>query len=110
MGDLNLDRLKQNTREGKILTDLEEVHGFECLVDKPTRITNHSSTLLDVILTNKPELFHKHGIFEPGLSDHCLVYGEMKLKAVKYRHKIIQFRSYKNVDMEALKRDLETTP
>ena len=36
-GDLNLD-----SREGKTLTDLEEVHGMQCLITKPTRITSTS--------------------------------------------------------------------
>ncbi|KAL9986964.1 hypothetical protein ACROYT_G001183 [Oculina patagonica] len=34
-GDLNLDRLKPKSREGRILADLEEVHGMQCLITKP---------------------------------------------------------------------------
>ena len=34
-GDLNLD-----SREGKTLIHLEEVHGMQCLITKPTRITS----------------------------------------------------------------------
>ena len=60
-GDLNLNR------EGKVLCDLEEVHGLECLVKKPTRVTNNSETLLDVILTNKQELFIECDVFDPQL-------------------------------------------
>ena len=56
-GDLNLKRLKPGSREGKILADLEEVHGMQCLITKPTRITPTPETLLDVILSNKPNLF-----------------------------------------------------
>ena len=59
MGDLNLDRLKPEEREGKILVDLEESQGLECLITEPTRITPLSSTLLDVILANKAEKFKK---------------------------------------------------
>ena len=32
MGDLNLNRLRPDQREGKILHDLEEVHGLHCLM------------------------------------------------------------------------------
>ena len=55
LGDLNVtvDRLRPERREGKILLDLEDVHGYFCLTDKPTRITEHSQTLLDINLTNK---------------------------------------------------------
>ena len=61
-GDLNLDRLRPDRREGKILLDLEEVHDLQCLITKPTRITKTSETLLDVILTTKPEIFKHCGV------------------------------------------------
>ena len=48
-GNLNLDRLKPQLREGKVLCDLEDVYGLSCLISKPTRITEKSHTLLDVI-------------------------------------------------------------
>ena len=59
MGDMNLNKLRPGDKEGKILCDLEEVNGLECLIKEPTRITENSSTLLDVILTNKQELFRE---------------------------------------------------
>lgn len=34
MGDLNLNRLDTNKREGKILKDLEDGFGLECLIKK----------------------------------------------------------------------------
>ena len=40
MGDLNLNRLDTNKREGKILKDLEDGLGLECLITNPTQITN----------------------------------------------------------------------
>ena len=54
MGYLNLNRLQPDQREGKILLDLEEIHGFKCLISEPTRVTQNHSSLLDVMLTNKP--------------------------------------------------------
>ena len=59
LGDLNMDRLRPETREGKILKDLEDVHGVQCMITEPTRITQTSETLLDVILTNKPQMLKK---------------------------------------------------
>ena len=80
MGDLNLDRLKPDRKEGKILIDLEEVHGLECIITEPTRVTTSSATLLDVILTNNCQLFRTSGVFNPEISDNCLIYGLMKEK------------------------------
>ena len=72
MGDLNMDRLRPNEREGKILIDMEEVNNLQCMISEPTRITPNSATLLDVILTTTPELFRKCGTYDPEISDHCI--------------------------------------
>ena len=34
IGDLNLDRMRPERREGKLLTDLEEVYGLECMITR----------------------------------------------------------------------------
>ena len=105
-GDLNLDRLKPESREGRILAEIEEVHGLRCLITKPTRITPTSETLLDhVILTSKPYLFRTSGSFNPGISDHHLIYGIFKQSASQHRRKTIAFRSLKNVDTDKLNDD-----
>ena len=38
-GDLNLDRLRPDKREGKLLLDLEDVHNFNCLINERVRVT-----------------------------------------------------------------------
>ena len=37
VGDLNLDRLRLDRSQGKILRDLEEVNDLHCLINEPTR-------------------------------------------------------------------------
>ena len=75
-GDLNLD-----SSEGKTLTDLEEVHGMQCLITKPTRITSTSDWETNVILTNKPNIFRMWGSFNTEISDYHLIYGILKQSA-----------------------------
>ena len=77
--------MRPNNDEGKILKDLEEVNDLECMIREPTRITPNSASLLDVILTNKPELFKKCGTYDPAMSDHCMIYGEMSEKIQKHK-------------------------
>ena len=107
MGDLNVDKLKVNGREAKLLRDIEEVFELTCLVTEPTRITDTSQTLLDVLLTNQPDLFKNAGVSDIGLSDHCMVYGFLKETVKKHTADIITCRSFKNLDMEEFKKDLE---
>lgn len=83
LGDLNLDRLRSTSNEGKLLLDLQETHELDCLISKPTRVQKIgervSETLIDVILTNLSDMIlSKVAFFDPGLSDHALVYAFMK--------------------------------
>lgn len=109
-GDLNLDRLRPERTEGKILLSLEEVYGLECLIKDPTRITPTSETPLDVILTNKPELFKTSGVLNPEMSDHHLVYWIMKERVSQHERKVVTFRSTRTLDVEKLNEDLSCAP
>ena len=86
MGDLNLNRFDTNKRKGKILKDLEEGYDLGCLIISPTRITNLSSTLIDVLLTNRPDIFKKE-FYNPEISDHHLIYCLMKEKNITVQSK-----------------------
>ena len=72
--------MPQDHKEGQILLNLEEVYGLECLIKDPKRVTPTSETLLDVILTGKPDLSKASGVYNPAMSDRHLVYGIMKEK------------------------------
>ena len=43
------------------MKDLEDGFGLECLIANPTRITKLSSTLIDVILTKRPDILQRVG-------------------------------------------------
>ena len=70
MGELNIDRMKPEKMEAKLLTDIEEVHDLMCLICEPTRITNSTSTLIGILLTIKPDYFERSGTFDSSLGDH----------------------------------------
>ena len=86
----------------------------ECVITEPTTIQSWAGrttkTLLDVILTNEAHLFVQSGIYDPGLSDHPLVYGFMQDKAAKVKPRIIKFRSVKNFDEEKFQEHLNSAP
>lgn len=105
-GDLNLNRPDTNKREGKILKDLEDGFGLECLITSPTRISNLSSTVIAVILMNRPDIFTKGGTYNPYISDHCLIYGLINEKITHYKPKTILCWNLKTTDCEQLTDDL----
>lgn len=114
IGDLNFDRLRPNGSEGKLLIDLEPEQGFECLIKEPTRIERKgattTNTLIDVLLSNRPEMFKQCGIYDTALSNHLLIPGLMKETVKRYQNKIITFRNYKNCDMEVYANKLAAAP
>ncbi|XP_048580414.1 uncharacterized protein LOC125561124 [Nematostella vectensis] len=114
LGDLNLDRLKPEKPEGKLLLDLEAEQDFKCLITQPTRVEKRgdviTKTLIDVLLSNKPELFKCAGNYYPCLSDHALIYGVLKERINQNKPKVISFRSYKNFDADSYKKMLEMAP
>ena len=69
-GDINCDYLKRN--DNLELKEIFSSIGFSQLVDKPTRITEHSKTLIDVIQSTSP-VIAKVEVIPSGLSDHDMV-------------------------------------
>ena len=67
--DLNCDisHPDKGYREGRTLLDLMNEYN---LIREPTRVTEMSSSLIDVILKNRPRSFLTSGTFNLGLSDH----------------------------------------
>ena len=71
--------------------------GLKQLIKHPTRITCHTSTLIDHIITNCEEKVTQSGVINTSLSDHQLIFCTWKIKRVKTNnHKQISFRSLKN--------------
>ena len=105
IGDLNCNILAisadNNTSK---LNLLAELYQLDQLINEPTRVTDHSSTLLDVIFTNKPDRVTSSGVIHKGLSDHSLVFLTRKLSVpTNFKHKALRVRSYKNFNAQKFK-------
>ena len=82
--------------------------GLKELIKYPTRITCHTSTVIDHIFTNCEENVTQSGVIDTSLSDHQLIFCTRKIKRVKTNnHKRISFRSLKNHLMESFERELK---
>ena len=80
------------------------------IVNKPTRITLGSSTLIDLIVTTKPNLINRKGVVPLGLSDHCLIYATLNLKLKRPPPHIINVRNYKQFQVDQLRADIIAAP
>ena len=66
------------------------------LIDHPTRITDSSQTLLDVVLVSSKSIVRHSGVLNVPISDHLPVYAELKLKSTKPSTQYITVRSFTN--------------
>jgi len=113
LGDFNCDHLNETSNDGNtvLLKVLNTIYGFEQLINEPTRTTQTSSTLIDLVLTNHPEKITKSGVVQLGISDHDLIYCVRKInRNLKHGHKEINYRNFKSFDIEIFKECLRQAP
>lgn len=83
-GDLNIDLLKYNDNKGtKTFVDMMFSIGLYPLIDKPTRITDHSATLIDNIFTNELDHNISSGLLISDISDHLPIFAICKYSEIK---------------------------
>ena len=75
MGDLNCNLLSEVvSNNSSHLLNIIDIYGLIQLITEPTRVTQYSSTLIDLCLTNSPDKISKSGVINIGISDHSAVY------------------------------------
>ena len=80
---------------------LENMFLLKQLIDTPTRVTENSSSLIDIILTNEPNHHEVNEVYKSSISDHYLVHTKIALNIIKANHKILRFRDDNNFDATA---------
>ena len=92
LGDLNDDLLKPQARLSKIHSEVK----FDQIIDKPTRITQNSKTLLDVIITNNIDLILSSDVSPCHYSDHEIISVELNIDKPPKPRETKTFRSLKD--------------
>ena len=113
IGDYNLDMLvneDEGRTENKALKDLCDKFCLFNQITEPTRITEKSKSLIDVILASHPERFATCGNLHLGVSDHDLVFAVTKQKIPRPKAREIEYRSMKNLDENELLAELRRVP
>ena len=82
--------------------------GLHQLINEPTRITEKTSTTIDLIFTNEPDKIVCSGVSHVGISDHSLIYAFRKLSAGKHTkgHTTISYRNFKHFDADSFRNDI----
>ena len=111
MGDFNIDLLSNSPNSIRFQNILDS-NAFSVMIDKPTRISDHSSSLLDNIFIKaiKPHYLSQSGLFYAEISDHlpvfCLLYNLQSIgaqtKSVRNARKITDVKvSRLNADLHS---------
>lgn len=104
LGDFNVNWSKPYGLSS-IMKDFARSCNLSQLIDSPTRLTETSSSLIDLIFTNSNSI-SKSGSLYFGLSDHNLIYCVKKSLKPKLSPRIISFRNFKNFDRNEFILDL----
>ena len=106
----DLSRPDKGAKEGKTLIDLMDVYGRTNLIKVPTRVVVGSSSLIDVILTNKPRSVLTSGVFDVSLSDHSLIYADLRLQCPRFSPGVVLKRHFKHYDPGLFSADVAIVP
>lgn len=97
-GDLNINLLGDNQSVSHFYNFIESFN-LSQIIKEPTRYTNTTQTLIDIIITSDNECINEGRVINlHDVSDHCaLACNINKLKSVNY-FKSVTFRDFKNFD------------
>ena len=107
-GDLNCNYKKK--ADNKTLKEIVKMNGFEQVIKESTRVTQDTSTLIDVVLTTHSTRILKSIVANIGISDHELTGVIRRMHCVKYKPRKITYRDYSHYHTEALKSELNKVP
>lgn len=96
LGDLNDDLFSSNNKLSQIIKNTKLCQ----IIDKPTRVTPMSATLLDVIITNKPDIVIHSDVTPCGIADHDLVSVIVDITKPKRQPEIRTLRNLKDYNKD----------
>ena len=111
LGDLNvnLDQSIESSNKNT-LNEIFDIYGLDQLIQEPTRVTESSSSLIDLCLTNSLTTVVDSGVIHLSISDHSLIYVVRKAHYVQTDAKIIEARTMRNFNSENFLNDLNQQP
>ena len=100
--------MKNNVSHTSFIGYLEDLFSMTQLVSEPTRETPSSVSLIDVILSTKPELHCRTNVLKFSMSDHYCVQTTLKNQTENnVEHKSLTFRNYKKFEIQRFLDDVK---
>ena len=110
-GDMNVDLGKPNATNAKQYTDMLESFNLHQHVNKPTRITSTSQTLIDHIISNMPNrITHCDVLPCPTISDHDAPYACINVRVCRFEPRYKFLRNEKRFNEQLFVEDFSMLP
>ena len=97
-GDFNDDLLKKDNKMGKLVKNLS----LDQIVDKPTRVTSMSASLIDLVITNAKYMIKKSEVAPSTIADHETILTLLSIRKPKKQTTFKTFRCMKNYSRNSL--------
>ncbi|XP_076298320.1 uncharacterized protein LOC143217666 [Lasioglossum baleicum] len=91
LGDFNIDCMTDSYYTNKLLTTMQSL-GMKQYIDKPTRVTNISKTIIDLVFANKE--INVEVIYEPKITDHAWINVVVNTNKIVDKYKEFSGRDY----------------
>lgn len=109
-GDFNVDlNFGNNTKPNRLLRNFASSHTLTQLINKPTRKCKTKNSIIDHIYSNSTHNIKDSGVIDYGLSDHDLIYVNLKKNLEKKPKTSFSYRSLKNYCIEFLEIIIDET-
>ena len=107
--DFNVD---YSSKKNHLRHKLKEFasHSLTQIVNKPSRVTENSSTTIDLIFVNNSHRIVQSDVLDASISDHSVVFCTIKGGVKKLPPKVFEYRCFKNYDKDAFLKDLNYVP
>lgn len=104
LGDFNVNLLEHSPSSG-LLKEILFQHECEQIIAGPTRITKHTESLLDLVITNLDNDQISAEVSDVCFSDHNAILGSIRLHSDKPTITTKYVRSFKNFNIDLFSKD-----
>ena len=108
LGDLNVELIKPSTNKTRLTNSMKN-RKLDQLINKATRVTVTTSTLIDHIWSNNPLLYSHTGLLDTSVSDHALMFCCRKRRKISRAKRTIEIRSRRNFNPSEFEKDVTNT-
>jgi hypothetical protein len=109
-GDFNVDLFRPECPQVKHYTDMLESLNLHQHVERPTRVTPSSKTMIDLIISKPNCITYCNVLPCPTISDHDAPYACINIRTNRYQRRFRFIRHEKKFDKDAFIRDFSELP